>query len=374
MKTLVVSNTAWYLHNFRLPFMRELMQRGVEVVAVAPRDEWVPRLVDAGFRFLELPVPRRGMNPFTDFHMFLRLYQIYRRERPDVVFHNTVKPVIYGSLAARASGVGAVFDMVSGLGYVFTGNTVRHGLLRPLVTRLYRVALRKATKVFFQNVDDRDEFLRLGLLEAEKAVVTSGSGVDLERFRLAAPPAERAFCVVLMSARLLWDKGIGEFVEAARIVRKELPETRFQIVGRLDDGNPTGVDRSLVQEWVREGVIDYLGEVADVRPVLATADIAVLPSYREGTPRSILEAMAMSKPVVTTDAPGCRQTVAPGVNGLLVPIRDAPALARAIRTLVVDPQLRERMGAEGRRRAEALYDVRRVNRSILEAMGIRSPA
>ncbi len=370
LKVVMVANTAWYLYHFRLPLLESMRSLGMEVVVAAPSDPWSERFEELGFAFRHVPMNRRGLNPASDVILTGRLAKLYRSERPGYVFHNTIKPVIYGSLAARCAGVPKTVNMIPGLGYVFIGEWLIHRLLRPLVECLYRLALRTSHMVFFQNPDDREYFVRRSLVDPEKTRVTYGSGVDLDYFAFVEPRAVNGGCVFLMVSRLLWDKGIGEYVEAAKSVRRQYPSSRFQLLGRYDSGNPACVDREVVDRWVSDGVLEYLGEQSDVRPALAAADVVVLPSYREGVPRSLLEAMAMGKPIVTTDVPGCRDTVYDGINGLLVPPRDERALAAAMMQLCVDPLGRAMMGRESRKIAVQKFDVRHVIAFILEAMGI----
>jgi glycosyltransferase involved in cell wall biosynthesis len=365
---LIVANTSWYLHNFRAPFIRELQARNIEVVALAPRDEWAEKFEALGVRFVEVPMSRRGLNPLVDMGLLARFQRVYRREKPDFVFHNTIKPVIYGSIAARSAGIECVVNMIPGLGFVFIGKNALNRILRPLVKTMYRAALGGSHRVFFQNQDDLEYFVSGGLVKRSRAVLTWGSGVDLDRFNVVERSADNDDCTFLFVGRLLRDKGLGEFVEAAKVMKSRHPATRFLLLGRLDPGNPAGVDASAVEEWERNGYTEYLGELPDVRPVLAKADVVVLPSYREGVPKALLEAMAMGKPIITTDAPGCRETVVEGRNGILVLPRDAPGLIAAMEKLVQEPDVRIRMGTEGRKVAIERFDVKSVNAILLDAL------
>lgn len=369
---IIASNTMWYLKNFRLPLMLELRARSVSVVAVARADDSADALRAAGLRTLDLPMARKGMNPLGDLGTFARFVRVYRKERPAVVLHNTIKPVIYGSLAARATGVPCILNMVPGLGYVYADNTLGRVLLRRLVEALYRLALASSRTVFFQNRDDRDHFVGRRLVDATRAVVTNGSGVDLKHFAYTPPRRAEGECVFLFVGRLLKDKGVLEFLAAARRLHARVPAARFRLLGFLDEGNPSGISRADLDEHTVPGSIDYLGSATDVRPALRDADVVVLPSYREGVPKALLEAMAVGRPIVTTDAPGCREVVAPGVNGLLIPPRNAEALETAMASLVSDPGRREAMGRAGRTIAEERFDVRAVNAMILSAMNLAS--
>jgi glycosyltransferase involved in cell wall biosynthesis len=372
MKVLVLASYAPSLINFRGQLIADMVAAGHEVIASAPGGE--PRVAEAlarrGASYLPAPIARTGLNPVLDAASIARLAALLRRLAPDLLFAYTHKPVIYGSMAARLARVPRVFPMITGLGYAFTeGRQLRRRALREITTRLYRASLRKVAGVFFQNPDDMAEFRRLAIVtERHKLVRVNGSGVDVEHFKAAPPPLEGP--VFLLIARLLRDKGIGEYVEAARRLRARHPAARFRLVGALDS-NPAAFSADEVARWRAEGVIDYLGEAADVRPCLAESTVYVLPSYREGTPRTVLEAMACGRAVITTDAPGCRETVTQGDNGFLVPVGDAGALAAAMERFILRPELALAMGARSRALAEQKYDVRRVNAVMLDAMGLR---
>lgn len=359
----LASNTAWYLHNFRGGLIRDLLARGDRVVTLSPPDRYVPRLRDLGCEVVDLPMDNMGTNPFRDIATWHRFRRAYRAIGPDVVLHYTAKPMVYGSLAARSMGI-PIVNTVTGLGTAF----LRGGPLQAVVQTLYRVALRHSPRVFFQNPDDLDLFVSRGLVRSEQAGRLPGSGVDLDRFAVA-PIAQGPARVFLLVARMLRDKGIGELVEAARSLRRESPSLRFQLLGQLGAANRTAISRSEVEGWVREGVIEYLGETDDVRPWIAQADCVVLPSYREGTPRTLLEAAAMGRPVVTTDVPGCRQVVEDGVTGLLCRARDATDLAVKIRSIMgMTSVQRHAMGLAGRAKMEREFDQRLVIEGYLGAI------
>jgi glycosyltransferase involved in cell wall biosynthesis len=370
-KVIIVANTSWYLQNYRLPLIKELESRNVAVVAVAPYDDYSEQLKRASVRYLDVPMRRGRLNPLEDMGLMIRLYRIYKAEEPDVVFHNTIKPVIYGSIAGRNARVRCVLNMIPGLGYVFTGDRIIHQILRPLVKLMYRFALKDSTNVLFQNPEDEYYFRWNSLVDGVKTGVTYGSGVDLDHFHYVEPVSGKQECTFLMFGRILWDKGVAEFVEAAREVKQVYPESRFQLAGMIDEDNPTHIERKVINEWNNSGYINYLGVKTDVRGLIAKADVVVLPSYyKEGVPRSLLEAMAMGKPIITTDMPGCRETVMQNLNGLLIPPRNAKALSEAMQYFITQPGRRVQMGREGRKLAVERFDVRRVNREILRAMGI----
>lgn len=350
----------------------ELISHGAEVVLLAPRDQSSDWFATIGARYIEVPMNRKGVNPLGDLGLLRRFREIYRRERPDSVFHMTIKPVIYGSVAARLAGVHHVLNMVPGLGYVFVGDQLIHRALRPMVVRMYRIALRNSDRVFFQNPEDKEYFLGKSLVRESQAVVTYGSGVDLDYFAFTEPKGSGEHCTFLLMARMLWDKGVGDFVNAAKVLKPGFPNTRFLLLGMVDTENRSHVPRATLEEWTRNGNVEYLGEVDDVRPVVALADVVVLPSYyREGVPKSLLESLAMGKPIITTNMPGCRETVVNGVNGMLIPPRDGAALLEAIRCMITQPALRTQMGRESRKLAVERFDVRRVNAMILESLDIQ---
>jgi glycosyltransferase involved in cell wall biosynthesis len=352
--------------------MRTLVEQGHEVIACVPApSEDLPQAAELealGVRLEPIVLDRAGINPLADVGTLRCLVAVLRRLKPDTVLAYTIKPVIYGSLAARIAGVPTVCSIVEGIGYAFSGGGPRRVVLRTIVKLLYRVALSANRRVFFLNPDNKRLFEDLGLARrSDQSVLLGGIGVDLERFAPAPLPETVTF---LLIARLLRDKGVPEFVDAARIVRACHPEVRFHLVGWIDS-NPMAVGEAELRAWIEEGVISYLGKLDDVRPALADASVFVLPSYYpEGQPRSIMEAMATGRPILTTDMPGCRETVVDGANGFLVPAQDAPALARAMLRFVEQPELIVTMGRESRRIAEAKYDVHRINHRLMAEMGL----
>ncbi len=360
-KRVVISiNASWNIYNFRSGLVRSLDKSGFEVLAVAPQDEYSARLGQLGCRHIALPMDNKGSSPVRDGLLFLRYLRLLRRQRPDVFLGYTIKPNIYGSLAAHLLGI-PVINNVSGLGTAF----VRETGLTKLVKLLYWLALRPSHTVFFQNEEDRDLFIRSGLVRRERALLLPGSGIDLAKFRpQPAPPqtGEPVPPIFLLIARLIWDKGVGQYVEAARLVKQRFPSARFQLLGFLDVENRSAISRSQMDAWVSEGVVEYLGAAGDVRPMIASAACIVLPSYyREGTPRTLLEAAAMGKPLITTDTPGCRNVVNDGVNGFLCAPRDHKDLAaKIIAFLSLPPGKQEQMGLASRAKAEAEFDERIV--------------
>jgi len=366
-KIFIVSRCAWTLFNFRAGLMRKLIENGNKVVGGgAAGDGFEPKIEALGVKFNGLPVDKKGINPRADVKLFWTLYRWYREEQPDIVHHFTIKPVIYGSIAARMAKIPKIVNTVTGLGYVFIDEKTTW--LRRLVVGLYRLSLNCADFTFFQNQDDYNFFLSRGLVKKSGTALLPGSGVDCEHFSpVSGPnPLEKSQPTFLMVSRLLKDKGVYEFVEAARLVKEHYPKSRFQLLGRRDVRNPNVVPESDLKSWDNQGLVSCLGEVSDVRPMMAKSDVVVLPSYREGIPRALLEAAAMAKPIITTDAVGCREVVDDEINGLLVPVKDAPALARAMERMINDPEMRKRMGKAGRKKVEREFDEKIVIKKILE--------
>jgi glycosyltransferase involved in cell wall biosynthesis len=367
-KIILVSRCAWTLFNFRAGLLRALKHVGYTVIGGgANGDGFDAHIQDLGVSFVPLPIDKRGISLRADIKLLWTLYRWYRSERPAVVHHFTIKPVIYGSIAARLAGVPRICNTITGLGYVFIEEDVTW--LRYLVKWQYFVALACAHFTFFQNEDDLSYFTSHGLVATKKAGLLPGSGVDCSFF---APPSrilrsETTSVIFLLVARLLREKGVEEFVEAARLVTREFPGCEFQLLGPRDERNPTVVSKGELDQWQQEGVITWLGETSDVRPFVDRADVVVLPSYREGTPRSLLEAAAMAKPIITTQTVGCREVVDDGINGFLVPVKDAKALAEAMIRLICEPDLRERMGKAGRTKMEQEFDEKIVIQKVMEA-------
>ncbi|WP_274629296.1 glycosyltransferase family 4 protein [Arvimicrobium flavum] len=365
----VIASLTSSLVNFRLELLRGLVQRGCEVHAFAPEDdrETIERLRALGVGFTRIPMSRTSARPTEDLATLLALVRGFRAFRPDIVLPYTMKPIIYGGIAARLTGTPHRFALVTGLGYVFIDRTrsLRAAALRWLSVRLYRTALRGVERVFVYNEADAAELHAHGIVADELVSRVPGSGVDTTHFAASPPPAGPP--VFLMVARLLRDKGVAEYVAAAKLLRARHPQARFQLLGPFDP-NPAAISRAEVDAWVRDGAIEYLGQTKDVRPYLAACSVFVLPSYREGMSRTILEAMATGRAVVTSDGPGCAEPVAHGLTGFVAPVRNSEALAAAMETFVIDPSLISDMGAAGRRRVEENYDVRVINRVLFAGM------
>lgn len=357
----VVANTSWNLYNFRRPLICELIARGYTVTAHSPTDEFVPRLITLGVRHIHLELDNSGINPIREGLTVLRLVALFGRESPALLLTFTPKPNIYCSIAATLLGIPVVAN-VAGLGRAF----VDKGWLRIVSKALYRIALHHPAKVFFQNEEDRSLFHSESLVTLEKTQRLPGSGVDLSRFSPAPYPANPS-PIFLLIARLLRDKGVGEFVEAARLVKGRHPNARFQLLGPLGVVNPSAIFLEQVEAWVREGIVEYLGETDDVVPYIAAVDCVVLPSYYgEGVPRTLLEAAATARPVITTDHVGCRDAVDDGATGMLCKIRDSVDLAERMERMIAMPRLqRAEMGRRGREKMEREFDERFVVSSYL---------
>ncbi|MBN1958140.1 MAG: glycosyltransferase family 4 protein [Desulfuromonadales bacterium] len=374
IKFLLVAGYPDSLLNFRGQLIDRLVAAGLTVHVAAPdlREGKIRSLLEAkGAVVHNLPLQRVGLNPAKDSISLMRLWRMMRSIDPDYFLGYTIKPVIYGSLAAFAARISHRYALITGLGYAFTG-TEKKGVrrfIRSLVQHLYAVALKRAHKVFFQNPDDQALFRALKILKpGVVSRVVNGSGVDVGSF--AVVPFPSAPIRFLLIARLLGDKGVREYVEAARQIRVFNSSVRFHLVGWIDE-NPDSVTQQELDNWIDEGVVEFDGKLSDVRPALAKCSVYVLPSYREGTPRTVLEAMAMGRPVITTDAPGCRETVIDGDNGFLVPVKSVDGLVEAMEKFISQPDLIEQMGKRSRVIAEEKYDVHKVNAFMLKEMGIQ---
>jgi glycosyltransferase involved in cell wall biosynthesis len=370
-RIVVIGGDAPALISFRGDLIAAMASAGHEVIACAPgaHPEVAEALQARGARYLPLKLDRAGINPVADISSLLGMRQLFGQLLPDLVLAYTAKAVIYGASAARLAGVPHIFAMITGLGYAFIdGRELKRRILRQVTTRLYRASLAGCEAILFQNRDDLEDFRRAGIVATGKRLVrVDGSGVDTAHYGFApVVPGPPTF---LLIARLLRDKGIVEYVEAARLLRAVHPQARFRLLGPMDP-NPAGIDAATLERWRTEGAIEYLGEAEDVRPHLRDSTVYVLPSYREGMPRTVLEAMATGRAIVTTDVPGCRETVIEGDNGFLVPARDAAALAEAMRRFIVEPGLAIVMGKRSRTLAEQRFDVHRVNAAMLAAMGL----
>jgi glycosyltransferase involved in cell wall biosynthesis len=362
LKIVLFANTDWYLYNFRQSLAAALRDGGHEVLLLSPHGPYGEKLRALDFRWIPVPMERTSLNPLRELALLGWLWRLMRRERPDVVHGFTIKCAVYGALAGRLVGAGRI-NAVTGMGYVFTGDAPKARLLRPALRGLMRAALGgKRARLILQNPDDVLFFEGAGIVPPEQIRLIRGSGVNCTYF--VAPDAARspakAPLQVVLAARLLWDKGLAEFAEAARLLIAERREVRFLLAGVPDPGNPGAVPEQTILAWQAEGLLQWLGHVTNMPALLASADIVVLPSYREGLPKTLIEAAACARPLITTNVPGCREVVTHGVDGLLVPPRDAKALAHAIACLQDDPTFAWRLGHAAREKALAEFDERIV--------------
>lgn len=371
-KAVVIGSLAASLINFRLHLMLDLKKCGFEVIAMAPADLGVAaKLAEFGIRFEPLSLSRNGLNPLSDIFLLWQLIRFFKREKIYLTFTYTIKPVIYGSLAARIVNIPYRYAMLTGTGYIFSGNTLKSKVVGTIAKALFRLSLHLNRKLFFQNKDNLADFYKEKLISTRQPfAIVNGSGVDINHFSPAPLPKSLSF---LMIARLLQDKGVREYVAAAKQIKAIYPEIDFKLVGWVDT-NPNSITKNELQQWVTAGYIQFLGKLDDVRETIASSSVYVLPSYGEGTPRTVLEAMAMQRPIITTDVPGCRETVVSQENGLLIPVKDAYALAQAMIHFIKNPDEVVRMGANSRILVETKYDVRKVNQHILTEMEIHEPS
>lgn len=361
MKVILFANTDWYLYNFRRSLAQTLRETGHEVLLISPPGPYGEMLRSLGFDWRPVPMVRRSLNPLRELALLWHLFGLFRRERPNLVHTFTIKCAVYGSLVARLAAVQARVNAVAGMGYVFISNDLKARVLRPLVRTLLRMALGGRTaRLILQNPDDVTLFERARLVDPALIRLIPGSGVDCTRFAPQKPAnddetTERIFRV-LLPARLLWDKGVGEFAEAARHLRTSGRAIAFLLAGVPDPGNPAAVPEAVLHRWEAEGLVKWLGHVDDMPVLFQSVDVVALPSYREGLPKGLIEAGASGCALITTDVPGCREVVQDGVDGLLVPARDAMALADAIACLHDDPGLRARFAEAARAKALASFN------------------
>lgn len=367
-KFLLIAPKNRTVYNFRGDLIKAIRERGYQVYVIGPNRDDIDRVLELGVEFVEVPMNKQGMNPVADLGYIAALRREIRRIAPDVTLSYTIKPAIYGAIAARLAGVKCINSMITGVGYLFTSRSAKARLVRSIAKNLYRVGLWCADNVIFQNPDDRAEFIANRLVSERKTHQVNGSGVNMAHF--AAAPLPEEFRVLTIS-RALKSKGAEDYLRAAEMVHEADPSVTMTFLGAIDPSLPDSIDPQLIDSYVARGVVKYLPERADVRTAIADCSIFVLPSYREGTPRTVLEAMSMARPVITTDAPGCRQTVSPGVNGYLVPVADPRSLADAIlRMSRMARQQLQVMADASRTLCADRFDVNLVNAEMLGIMRI----
>ena len=372
MRIAILGNQARGMINFWLVLINTMRRYGHEVACFVPDadSEWATQLRQQGIVVRGYPLDRKGINPLNDLETLYELYRDFDELKPDALFAFTIKPIIYGCLAARFAGIPHIFATITGLGYTFETETFLKRCLNKLAIFLYRAALSRAERIFFQNQDDKKMFVDAGIVkDSDKIVMCKGTGVDTEHF--APAPVVTDPPTFLLVGRLLEAKGITEFAAAAHKLKIRYPNARFQVLGPQETGLGS-ISPKLIEAWVNAGDIEYLGETTDVRPYITKASVMVLPSWREGTPCAIMEGMSMGRPAVVTDAPGCREVVQDGVNGILVPVKNEAHLADAMESFILDPQKITQMGAASRRMAEDVFDARTVAAQILTAMRVEN--
>ena len=348
----IVINTSWNIYNFRLGLLKALQKEGYKIVAIAPRDEYSKKLEALGFEYHNITINNKGTNPIEELKLIGAFYRLYKKVKPDVLLHYTIKPNIYGTIAAKLAGV-PVISNISGLGTVFLNDSLSSKVAR----LLYKIALRFPEKVFYQNNDDRQLFIDSKLVAEEKTGLLPGSGIDTVKFSPVEKESPQDGFSFLFIARLVKDKGLLEYVEAARLLKENYPHVHFKMLGAYYPGNPTAVTPDDVAQWEQEKLVEYLGAQSNVASVIAQADCVVLPSYREGLSRVLLEAASMAKPIVTTDVPGCRDVVDDGVNGFLCQVKNAEDLALQMEKMILlEEEERVEMGKRGREKVVEGFD------------------
>lgn len=368
MKIIYFANTTWYLYNYCLPFAKAAQQSGCDVLMVSPTGEYSALFEKEGLRFINLEFQRRSINPIKEGIALNRLKKLYTQEKPDIVHHFTLKCNIYGSMATKVASIPKVVNSITGLGHVFSGDQLNRRILRFFVKYLFRRAL-VDTAILFQNPDDLAEFIKEGLVTEEQSTLIRSSGVDLEKFKFHPEP--EGIPLVLFAGRLIFDKGILEFIEAARLLKSKDVKARFIIVGRPDPENMTSIPNKFLNSWKEEGIIEYWGWQKDMSPIYQQTHIMCLPTYyREGIPKTLIEASASGRPIVTTDTQGCREVVQDNRNGLLIPTHSIQKLAEALQQLIENNEMRQKMGIEGRLIAEENFGLQDVINSVMKIYGI----
>jgi len=358
-KLLYLVTEDWYFCSHRMPIAREAQKQGYEVVVATRVYQHGGQITAEGFKLIPLQLQRRSTNPLNELAAIIQLLGIYRREKPDIVHHVAMKPVLYGSLAALLIGVPHVVNALAGMGYVFISGQLKAQLLRPAIRAVFKLLLnRDSSRLILQNQDDRDMFTRSCLVSDELIRLIRGSGVDTDMYHPLPEPSGAP--LVVLASRMLWDKGVGEFVEAAKLLLMRGVDARFVLVGDTDPHNPAAISTEQLAAWHADGVVEWWGQRDDMPAVLMMSHIVCLPSYREGLPKVLLEAASCGRPIVTTDTNGCREVVRHGENGFLVPVKSTVDLADALQLFIANPDLRQQMGARGRKMVLAEFAVEKV--------------
>ncbi|MGN0538226.1 MAG: glycosyltransferase family 4 protein [Candidatus Fimenecus sp.] len=367
MKFILISPKNRTAYNFRGDLIRKIIESGYEVIVTGPNRDNVEKIEALGARFVEIPMNKNGVNPLKDLEYQNALCDLFKKEKPDVTLGYTSKPVIYGSIAAKKAGVGHIVAMVTGAGYAFTAQTKKAKLIKAVMSVLYKRAFRCADVAIFQNNDDKAQFVNEHLVSEEKCRVVNGSGVNTERFPIAPYPEQMTF---FMLSRVMYSKGIREYLKACEIVKEKHPEVRCMLLGACE-GIQDSLSEADLKGYIDRGIIEHFGETDTVADYYKQCSVYVLPSYREGTPRTVLEAMSMGRAVITTDAPGCRETVQNGETGFLVPVKDADALAEKMLAFIENPQWVSEMGAKSAAYCRQKFDVNKVNKDMCNYLNIK---
>ena len=366
MKFILISPKNRTVYNFRGDLIKELKSKGYEVIVTGPNNDGIDKIEELGVRFEKIQLDKTGINVVADLKYAHKLWKLFKNEKPDVTLGYTIKPVIYGSIAARLAGVKNINSMITGVGYVFTAQTFKAKIIRFFASILYKLGLSSSTSVIFQNSDDMKEFIDRGLIKEKKCRLVSGSGVNMKRFKPTLYPDKITF---FMLSRVLYSKGIREYLEAAKNVKSKYSHVNFILLGAVENMQDS-MSMEELKPYIDQGVIEYFGETNDVSKYYAKASVYVLPSYREGTPRTVLEAMAMARPIITTDAPGCRETVIDGKNGFLVATKNVKEIEEKMVWFIENPEKICEMGKASLDLCKEKFDVNIVNKDMLKYMNI----
>lgn len=367
MKFLLMSPKNRTVYNFRGDLVKEIIAAGYEVIVTGPNMDDVDKIEELGARFECIPLNKSGLNPIHDLKYIKKLYDLIKREQPQISLGYTIKPVIYGSIASKLAGVKNIYSMITGVGYAFTSKTTKAKLIKFVVSLLYKISLKFNNLIIFQNKDNKELFVSSNIVEKKKTRIVNGSGVNMGQFSPTSYPENLTF---FMLSRALHSKGIREYLEAAKILKNKYPEVKFVWLGAVESQQDS-IKKEDLKPYIEQGIIEHHGETDDVRKYYAQSSVFVLPSYAEGTPRTVLEAMAMARPIITTDAPGCRETVLNGENGFLVEVGNVEELARKIEWFIHNKEMIPQMGKKSLVYCQEKFEVDKINSNMLEIMNIR---
>lgn len=367
MKFILISPKNRTAYNFRGDLVKKIIESGYEVVVTGPNMDNVDKIEALGARFVEVPMNKNTLNPLKDLKYMNDLRKVFKDEKPDAILGYTSKPVIYGSIAGRLAKVPHKVAMVTGAGYAFNAKTRKANLIKQVMRILYKVAFKCADVVIFQNADDKNTYVSEGILKDERCNVVDGSGVNMERFPLVPYPEKLTF---FMLARVMYSKGIREYLEACTIIKEKYPEVRCMLLGACENIHDSYSKEDL-QPYVDKGIIEHFGETDTVADFYKQCSVFVLPSYGEGVPRTVLEAMSMGRAVITTDAPGCKETVIEGENGFIVPMKDGKALAEKMMEFVKNPEYVEKMGKASNEYCRRRFEVNKINKEMCQYLNIK---